>query len=203
MKYLDLSHTINTMTAVYPGDPAVQLQPACTYKTDGCLDHILTTGTHVGTHIDAPSHLLPGGKGMARYPVTTFIGQAICIDARQGFTLQSVEKAAITSDHILLFCTGASERFSDPDYYINYPVMSRKVVEYLIAKKPKMIGIDAGSVDNQDDFPVHKNLLAADILIIENLTNLQQLIGQKFELFALPIKLEKDGAPARVVARII
>lgn len=40
------------------------------------------------------------------------------------------------------------------------------------------------------------------ILPIENLTGLEPLIGKNFDLYALPLKLEKDGAPTRVIARM-
>lgn len=51
--------------------------------------------------------------------------------------------------------------------------------------------------------PVHKILLKNDILIIENLTNVEELEGKEFKIHALPLKLQLDGAPARVVAEIV
>lgn len=49
----------------------------------------------------------------------------------------------------------------------------------------------------------HKILLENEILILENLTNLDQLINIKdFEVIALPTKLQADAAPLRVIARI-
>ena len=54
------------------------------------------------------------------------------------------------------------------------------------------------------DFPVHRHLLGRGIPLIENLINLDQLVGKEFELWALPIKLKDgDGAAARAVARIL
>lgn len=50
---------------------------------------------------------------------------------------------------------------------------------------------------------IRQKLLAENILIIENLTNLEQLHDLDFEVSALSLKLDLDGAPARVVARII
>ena len=79
--------------------------------------------------------------------------------------------------------------------------MPEPVASWLIQQKPKMIGLDVSGPDF-DSFPIHKKLLAEDILIIENLTNLNQLQGLDFEVIALPIKLELDGAPARVIARV-
>jgi len=40
------------------------------------------------------------------------------------------------------------------------------------------------------------------ILIIENMTNLKPLINEKFNLIALPLKVDAYGAPARIIAEI-
>ncbi len=55
------------------------------------------------------------------------------------------------------------------------------------------------------DFPVHRLLLGQCIPIIENLINLDQLVGHSFELWALPIKVKgrDDGGAARAVVRLI
>jgi kynurenine formamidase len=65
-----------------------------------------------------------------------------------------------------------------------------------------MVGVDTYSVDNQDDFPIHKILLSGNVLIIENLTNLRQLADKNFTIYALPINLQIDGSPARVIAEV-
>ena len=65
-----------------------------------------------------------------------------------------------------------------------------------------MVGMDSASPD-YPDFPIHKILLRNDILIIENLTNLHLLAGQQFKIYALPLNLEIDGSPARVIAELI
>jgi arylformamidase len=55
---------------------------------------------------------------------------------------------------------------------------------------------------DHEPFNVHKILLSAGVLIIENLTNLDELSGKEFTVYALPVKLQIDGAPARVIAQI-
>ena len=80
--------------------------------------------------------------------------------------------------------------------------MSQEVAEYLVESKVKMVGVDTCSIDNADGFPIHRILLGADILIIENLTNLDRLAGKNFRVFALPLNLQVDGSPARVVAEL-
>lgn len=49
---IDLSVVVNEQTPVYPGDPAMSIKPAGQLAKDGFNDHLISIGTHVGTHID-------------------------------------------------------------------------------------------------------------------------------------------------------
>lgn len=199
---IDLSVTLNEKTPVYPGDPATVIKPGGTLAKDGYCDHYLSFGTHVGTHVDAPAHMLEGGKTLDAFQADQFIGSGKYIKVEGEFSLEVIKNAGIQERDIVLFHTGMGDKYSDPIYFESYPAMSEEVAKYLVDAKVKMVGVDACSVDNKDGFPVHKILLAGNVLIIENLTNLKQLAGKEFEAFALPIKLQIDGAPARVIARV-
>ncbi len=94
-----------------------------------------------------------------------------------------------------------SDVYYKPEYYDNYPAISENIGNYLVKKKVKMVGVDMCSIDHEP-FPVHKILLKRNILIIENLTNLGALEGKSFKVYAFPIKLQIDGAPARVIAEV-
>jgi kynurenine formamidase len=61
---VDLSVVLNEQTPVYPGDPATSIKPSGVLAKDGFCDHYVSLGTHVGTHIYAPMHLLEGGKSL-------------------------------------------------------------------------------------------------------------------------------------------
>jgi kynurenine formamidase len=198
----DLTQSLHANTPVYPGDPKVKVEPASTIQKDGYCDHLLTMGTHNGTHMDAPAHMIVGGKGLKDYPVDRFVVQAVCIDVRNGFDANEIAGQIDVDGLGVLFSTGASEYFSQERYWHQYLVPDEVTVKLLIEKKVSIAGIDTGSFDNTNDFPVHKALLGADILLIENLTGLAPIFGKRFELYALPIKLEQDGAPARVVAKL-
>lgn len=201
MKYVDLSVAINEDTPIYPGDPKTSIKPAGVLDKDGYCDHYLSIGTHVGTHVDAPMHMIAGGKSLDQIPVDQFIGRGVHIDVADG-DFDAVKDADIREGDIVLLRTGMGAKYHKPVYFDDYPAMSDEIANYLVQKKIKMIGVDTCSVDNKDGFPVHKILLGGDVLIIENLTNLEQLMGKRFRLFALPIKLQIDGAPARVIAEI-
>jgi kynurenine formamidase len=64
-----------------------------------------------------------------------------------------------------------------------------------------MIGIDWFSPD-KEPYPFHKLLLENNILILENLTNLDMLIGKNFKIFAFPLNIHADSSILRAVARI-
>lgn len=200
--FIDLSVTLTAQTPVYPGDPAIKVEPTGIIEKDGYTDHLVSFGNHTGTHIDAPLHMIAGGKTLDAYEPKQFIGRGCIVDARDGFNREALQAANIQPGDIVLFYTGMSEHYHEPIYFETYPVMSQDIAQWLINRKIKMVGVDAGSVDSQDDFPIHKVLLGAEVLIIENLTNLKELLGKDFMVYALPVKLDIDGAPARVLAQL-
>jgi arylformamidase len=201
--FIDLTVPLNNQTPVYPGDPAVKVEPVAKLEKDGFTDHLLTTGNHAGTHIDAPMHMMAGGKSLTDFDISKFVGPGKLVEVKDHeFNLETVKAAEIQAGDIVLFYTGMDKHFYDESYYGNYPAMPEEVAEYLVALKVKMAGFDTGSADKEDGFPIHKTLLGGDVLIIENLINLDQLIGKNFQVFALPLKLDVDGAPARVIAQL-
>jgi kynurenine formamidase len=143
-----------------------------------------------------------GGKPLNQIPVEQFMGRGRVIEVDKTFSLESVQQSNIQEGDIVLFRTGMSGHYHEAAYFEDYPVMSVEIAQYLVATKVKMVGVDTGSVDNTDGFPIHKILLNGGVLIIENLTNLDQLTGEGLIVYALPIKLDVDGAPARVIAQI-
>ncbi len=199
---IDLSVPINEQTPVYPGDPIVKLQTSGVLEKDGYSDHTLSIGTHVGTHIDAPLHMLPGTKQLDQIPIDRFVGRGRLISLEDGkYDVELVKQSDIQEGDIVLFHTSMSDHYHNPSYFEDYPGIPKEIAEYLVEKKVKMVGVDTCSVDHEP-FTIHKLLLGAEVLIIENLTNLQELKNKDFTVYALPIKLQIDGAPARVIAVI-
>ena len=102
-------------------------------------------------------------------------------------------------EKIVLFYTGQSEK-SYENYYEGAKFISEEVAHELVRRKVKAIGIDAFSPDTEP-YPIHKILLPANILIIENLVNLKALLGKRFTVHYFPLKISGgDGAPCRAVA---
>lgn len=128
---------------------------------------------------------------------------ATCLDVRYGFHRDVLEKATITPGMAVLFYTGASDYFHHPRYWQTFEVMQPDFAQLLIERQVSLVGLDTASADREHGFPIHKKLLGADILIIENLTkDVSELANKTFELIALPLKLEDDGAPVHAIARL-
>lgn len=200
---VDLSVVLNEQTPIYPGDPTTKIEPAGVLERDGYNDHYISIGTHVGTHVDAPIHMLANTKTLDQTPIEQFVGSGLYIQVdNKAFTLETVKRSGIQEGDIVLFHTGMSDKYQEPVYFEDYPAMTEEIAKYLVDTKVKMVGVDTCSVDNKDSFPIHKILLGGNVLIIENLTNLEQLADKDFTVYALPIKLQIDGAPARVIAEI-
>lgn len=205
MKYIDLTHTFTDGMPVYPGDSRPELVQVAYPERQGYTGYRITTGMHVGTHIDAPLHMLEGGARISDLASEKFFGRGCLIDARGEsiIDVQLLEKSKIKAGDIVLVLTGFSEKFHDPDYYTGYPVLTEKFARKLIERNVKMIGLDTPSPD-YSPFTLHKLLLGHDILIIENLTNLHALVGvSRFDVIALPMKIDAEAAPASVIAQIL
>ena len=66
----------------YPGDPDVTLSPDVTHESDGYATGELRTGTHAGTHVDAPRHTLSEGETIDEIDPGRFAFKARLVDLR-------------------------------------------------------------------------------------------------------------------------
>lgn len=204
MRLIDLTHPFTEEMPVYPGDPVPRLEKVADIDSVGYHLSTLFTGMHAGTHIDAPLHMIPGGGFVSDEPVDRFFGRGYLLDARGRDILGEdlLGGKVVKPGEIVLVLTGWSERFRKPDYYRDYPQMTPALARRLAECGASMVGLDTPSPD-REPFEVHKILLGAGVLIIENLCNLESLVGTgDFEVIALPAKLRSEAGPVRVVARI-
>ena len=203
MKYIDLTHTFKQKMPVYPGDPEPVIKQIAFFDKNGYNDFQITTGMHVGTHMDAPLHMIQNGKKLSEYSADHFFGKGHLIDARgKSINASLLEGKQIVKGDIVLIMTGFSGKFGTPEYYESYPEISDAFASKMVEFGVSIVGIDTPSPDHPP-FAIHKLLLKNDILIIENLTNLENLLEHaQFTVVALPVKFYSEAAPVRVVAQI-
>ncbi len=202
MKIIDISQKICPEMRVYPGDPRFQSKTICSFKQGSmCEVSELTIGSHCGTHIDAPLHMIPDGGDIESLPLDCFIGPCRVL------TLP----AAIISEKMLEeFDIGEGERIlfrTDPEGKaqrkgrFNPAVLSMRAAQLLAAKRVKLVGIDSPTVENMElcDGEVHRTLLGAGIAVLEGIC-LTEADKERYTLSALPLRLAgENGAPCRAV----
>lgn len=204
MKYIDLTHTFKHGMPVYPGDSNPELiKTADDYEGGKIIHYQLKTSMHVGTHMDAPLHMLQNGKRLNEYPVDHFFGKGHLIDARgKSIGINLLEGKQISKGDIVLIVTGFSSKFGTSEYYESHPEISDAFASKMVELGVSIVGMDTPSPDRLP-FAIHKVLLGSDVLIIENLTNLESLLEHvQFTVVALPAKFDAEAAPVRVVAQI-
>ena len=213
MKIIDLTHVISKDMPVYPGTEKPKFSPANTYEKDGFKETLLTMFSHTGTHMDPPAHLFSSGLSLDKMPVESFIGSALVIDCKGLKEGDSVplERVLAYGDkakdaEFLLFNFGWDKYWGTQKYYGEYPILSDQVVDYIIAKNKKGVGLDVIGIDpiKDQNLTIHKKLFNNNsIVVIENLTKLDLVGKELFTLFALPLRYENaDGSPIRAVAVI-
>lgn len=192
-----------------------------------------STAEHGGTHIDAPIHFAEKGQTVDELPLEKLIGPAIKIDVSTNafnnpdylITVEDLkgwetkEQTKIPDGSIVLLQTGFSKYYPNKVKYmgtdergeiavkkLHFPGLSPEAATWLVEQRNiNAIGIDTPSIDygQSEYFKSHVILLSKDIPAFENLTNLDQLPSNDFEIIALPMKIKGgSGAPLRVVAMI-
>lgn len=212
MRVIDLSHPIRSGMTVFPGDPAVRVEPAVTIAEAGVSVLGLELGSHTGTHIDAPSHTVEGGATIDAVDLGRLVGPALVVDVsglppRMRIRLEDVrdQLREVEPGTIVLFRTGWSAQFDEPGY-LDHPFLDAGIAAALLDAGVTVVGVDALNPDETvaDDpapgLPFHDVFLGAGGLIIENLTGLDRVTAASPRFVGLPLPIAGgDGAPLRAV----
>ncbi len=204
MKFIDLSHPISNDTKTYPTDPKISIVKEKGINRNNSLLHSFKMGTHTGTHLDVPAHILPNGKTLDNYSLKYFSGLTVKVDKDSIDSLSKIKK----NIDGLIYETGWFNNFNNPDIFYgkDRPTIPLKLIKKVIAMNINFFGCDLPSVDKSEsvDKKVHHNLLYSDIIIYESLTNLNQLpLLKPFHFYGFPLPfIGLDGSPIRAVGII-
>lgn len=207
MKFVDLSHPLIHGQANFAMDPKLSIITHCTTQTLKYAMTQVSMATHQGTHLDAMSHFVDGGKTIDQMPLDWFYGEAILLRMpkapREEIHVADFQKI----DHLLqpgvklIYETGWHRQFGQENYFSDFPSLTQEAARYLVSKKIRMLGMDTPT-PSRDWFEVHHILLAdtAEVVVVEGLTNLDQL-PERFTFSGFPLNFKgRDGSPIRAVA---
>lgn len=221
-KLIDLTHMLDGNIPTWNG--------GCGFNHDLHIDYsdcegedkfrVMKMSMHagIGTHMDAPSHCIVGGKCINDFDVNDLIMPCVVIDVsgkcHENYALSMQDIAdfeskfgSIAQNSCVMVKTGWSKFWNEPMKYHNnhmFPSVKPEAAELLLKRGVSALGIDTLSPDRPaDGFKVHKIFLGAGKILIENVANLDNMLPVGCFVMALPIKV-KNGteAPVRLVGLI-
>ncbi len=193
--------------------PGLESRPLVIIKMrfgHGEIMHKIITVSHIGTHVEAPSHYIDAryetpGADISQLPLDIFIGEAVLIDAsekrpREPITPEDIRRAGVKLNDIVLI---GNSRYAGA----LRPYLSAKAARLLADIKVKLVGFDDSvmveepQVSTLKDMRTHDYLLSSGIPIVEGLTNLGKLRCRRFFFIGLPVSIEGlDAFPIRAIA---
>lgn len=199
---IDISVAFDTRTPPWPGDTPFSCGWAWA-MADGASVNVSKweTSPHVGTHADAPLHVLRGGAGADALPLAPFIGPVRVADVRHlsgAITLAQLKDAGWKpGTQRLLLRTGQSTAIGR--FPVQWPALAPETAAALVADGLQLLGVDCPSVDDRESktLDVHRTLFGGHCYVLENL-DLEAVHAGEYRLYAPPLKVGAcDAAPVR------
>jgi kynurenine formamidase len=217
-RIVDLSHPLYEGMPVWPGGVPFTMVRVSDYP-QGYRYYTFEMAENVGTHVDAPSHFVPGTRSIDQIPLHHLVRPAVALNihrqveadpdyrlAASDVTAWELEFGSINAGSLVLVNTGWYRRFHDPASYMNrgadgvmhFPGIAESAARLLVKRNIAGVGIDTASIDYgpSRDYAAHKVFLAANIYQIENLANLDALpaVGATVVVGVLNVR---DGSEAQ------
>ncbi len=198
--YYDISWPLTPTTTEYKDRKTLTFTDSKTFERDQARQTILCMDVHTGTHVDAPSHFLKEGKSLDLVPLESFIGPCLVLDLSGYAVITAKELASYTIDKtIILLKTKNSLLSFDRPFEKEFVYLDATGAEYLAQKGVRSVGIDYLSIEReQPGHQTHKILFEQNIPVIEGL-RLAEVPQGNYYLICLPLKLDREAAPARAL----
>jgi arylformamidase len=172
--------------------------------SDDTFMHEIDTMSHIGTHVEAPSHFFEDGADVTELPLSSYMGPArlvrcSALDAGAPITSDMLDELvgdAVNEGDILIFTSGRP--------HAEAPPLTPEAAHWMVAKGVKMLGIDNSvllGATTADVRELHDILMRRDVPFLEVIANLDELRRDEFFLMALPLRIAGlDSAPVRAIA---
>jgi len=182
-----------------------------TIEVDDTYMFEIDTMSHIGTHVEAPSHYVAEWKDVTELDVTRFMGKAGVLDVdfdklRQPITPEVFEKGLgdIIDDVEVVIMRNLARRCRPPQKADERHYLTIEGARWLVEKGMKMFGFDTSFCTGEDKEAAratHEILLGKDVVLIEVLGNLSELRRRQCYFMALPLKIKGlDSSPVRAIA---
>lgn len=214
-RIVDLSHEIRSGTITYPGLPGPEVGDHLSFEESqshyaaGTEFQIRRTTfvTSTGTYLDAPRHRYRDGSDIADLALESCVElPMVVVDAPGEGPIDPDLVPGDIAGAAVLFRTRWDRHFGTEQYgATEHPHLSSRTAELLVGAGVSIVGIDAVNVDatDGDERPIHSTLLAAGVLVVENLTGLAPLPERGGTFTAVPLRFaDLPSFPVRAYARL-
>jgi len=207
MKIFDISLSLSPDLPIWPGDDPFEMEQVESIDkgADANVSR-LSTGVHIGTHVDAPHHFLNDGRTVEELPLDVLTGPCYVIqlpDGVEAITAEALDGMSLPSEPARILFGTSNSRFwarGETTFQEDFVAVTEDGAAWLVEHGIRLVGVDYLSVaPYSDSIPTHKILLQAGVVIVEGL-DLSAVPRGFYDLYCLPLKLAgADGAPARAV----
>lgn len=205
MKPIDISTPVAPgVTPRWPGSPEIAFSPELRIADgDPADDTTITMNIHTGTHIDAPSHFVPGAPTVEQVSLERLVGpcRVVSFEGLAKIDAAALEAADIPAGTTRLLCKTDNEpRWASEVFDEDFVGFSVDGAKWLVEHGIELVGIDYLSVQPyRESDEVHHTLLGAHVVVVEGL-RLGHVNPGAYSLVCLPLKLSGvEGAPARAI----
>ena len=207
-RIFDITRPITPALAVWPGDTSYSTEYLVRMDAGGSVNlSTITFSGHCGTHTDAHFHYDPEGERLAQMSLDAYIGPATVIDLRDalpdGGPILPEHLAGVELRQVRRLLVKSKASFVPDDRWDEHFVyLAPETAQLLVDAGLRLFGTDAPSVDPQESktLTAHKTLRTGNVSILEIL-QLKDIAPGEYELIALPLKTDNDGAPVRAILR--
>jgi kynurenine formamidase len=208
VRVVDLSQHYEDGMPIFPGLPDPSFRPIAKVEDDGYAMSEYHLLNHIGTHVDAPAHQIAGGDTLDEIGLERLVTDAVTIDVsrRTPGPIAADELAPeldrVQRGDIVFLYSDNGRNWGSEAYWTGWSYPDADAARALIDRGISAVGFDGPSADPVDSttFDLHRIWLGAGRMIIENLTNLDQL-PPRVQVVVAPMKVrDANGAPTRVFA---
>ncbi len=171
---------------------------------------------HCGTHLDAPRHFYEDGPSIDELPLERLILPGLLLDLThrtkgEAITIADFEAAEaraggrIGPDVATVCWTGTDKVWGQKDMNSNRPHVPVETAQWLVDRGMTMFATDMIGMDDPAEWwdPTHYVWLSQGVCMVQQLCNLEKLVGKSFLIAAFPMKVEgATGCPVRAVGLV-
>ncbi|MDZ7966284.1 MAG: cyclase family protein [Nostoc sp. DedSLP03] len=224
-RVIHLSHVIDIDIPQWSGDPTVEFETVAELNNDGYYLRRFSLGEHSATHINAPNSFHSSAVGIDQYPAQSLVVPAVVINVCQATAVNpdyaltvadvlawEAEYGEISAGCVVILNTGWQKKWLDKSAFLNhdaqgiphFPGFGSDATQFLLDRRQIVgVGIDTHGVDPGQDnsFTINRLVLEQPRIVLENLTNLDQLPPKGTTLAIAPLRLRGgSGSPVGVLA---